>query len=126
METPAPMRSSSPIFSTRARQLHPAWLLRQDRVPPVRLSVLHQDRCRWEKASASSASAPRIPAPTVAPCPRCYAEPSAHRQFPLPPLLAASNHNPLPWQRARKERSEERCVGKECVSKCRSRGSPYH
>src|SRR3546814_16829095 len=24
------------------------------------------------------------------------------------------------------ERSEERRVGKECVSKCRSRGSPYH
>src|SRR3546814_17544047 len=24
------------------------------------------------------------------------------------------------------ERSEERRVGKECVSQCRSRGSPYH
>src|SRR3546814_8424607 len=24
------------------------------------------------------------------------------------------------------QRSEERRVGKECVSKCRSRGSPYH
>src|SRR3546814_15105705 len=24
------------------------------------------------------------------------------------------------------ERSEERRVGKECVSKCRSRGAPYH
>src|SRR3546814_13644888 len=24
------------------------------------------------------------------------------------------------------DRSEERRVGKECVSKCRSRGSPYH
>src|SRR3546814_19992776 len=23
-------------------------------------------------------------------------------------------------------RSEERCVGKECVRTCRSRGSPYH
>src|SRR3546814_19415180 len=27
---------------------------------------------------------------------------------------------------ARKKRSEERRVGKECVSKCRSRWSPYH
>src|SRR3546814_4629855 len=27
---------------------------------------------------------------------------------------------------ARVERSEERRVGKECVSTCRSRGSPYH
>src|SRR3546814_9867317 len=26
----------------------------------------------------------------------------------------------------RADRSEERRVGKECVSKCRSRGSPYH
>src|SRR3546814_13871982 len=25
-----------------------------------------------------------------------------------------------------KQRSEERCVGKECVSTCRSRWSPYH
>src|SRR3546814_17361028 len=30
METLAPMRPSSPIFSTRARQLHPAWQLRQE------------------------------------------------------------------------------------------------
>src|SRR3546814_8177249 len=59
METLAPMRPSSPIFSTRARQLHPAWHLRQDRVPQVRRSLLLQDRCRWKKASDSSASAPR-------------------------------------------------------------------
>src|SRR3546814_19696703 len=31
-----------------------------------------------------------------------------------------------PADRARPERSEERRVGKECVSKCRSRWSPYH
>src|SRR3546814_14748882 len=34
------------------------------------------------------------------------------------------------WYRVRPEpsigRSEERRVGKECVSTCRSRGSPYH
>src|SRR3546814_15202898 len=29
-------------------------------------------------------------------------------------------------QDCRKKRSEERRVGKECVSTCRSRGSPYH
>src|SRR3546814_7834777 len=29
-------------------------------------------------------------------------------------------------QRPRKARSEERRVGKECVSTCRSRWSPYH
>src|SRR3546814_4466650 len=30
------------------------------------------------------------------------------------------------WRRTTPERSEERRVGKECVSTCRSRGSPYH
>src|SRR3546814_11111215 len=31
-----------------------------------------------------------------------------------------------PLKKAQEERSEERRVGKECVSKCRSRWSPYH
>src|SRR3546814_4704727 len=30
------------------------------------------------------------------------------------------------WVRAPRRRSEERRVGKECVSTCRSRWSPYH
>src|SRR3546814_9997343 len=30
------------------------------------------------------------------------------------------------WQRIATHRSEERRVGKECVSTCRSRWSPYH
>src|SRR3546814_15919390 len=38
----------------------------------------------------------------------------------LPPMIAAK----LPASRA--NRSEERRVGKECVSTCRSRWSPYH
>src|SRR3546814_2078325 len=32
----------------------------------------------------------------------------------------------LPCKRRRSARSEERRVGKECVSTCRSRWSPYH
>src|SRR3546814_12666595 len=41
-------------------------------------------------------------------------------------------YNPSPYFSMRRynaprlSRSEERRVGKECVSKCRSRGSPYH
>src|SRR3546814_5580371 len=31
-----------------------------------------------------------------------------------------------PWPRGGGDRSEERRVGKECVSTCRSRWSPYH
>src|SRR3546814_12359899 len=55
--------------------------------------------------------------------------------LPLPPV----NHNPflrmaelpkllqrLRSYRGRRQRSEERRVGKECVSTCRSRGSPNH
>src|SRR3546814_15956856 len=33
---------------------------------------------------------------------------------------------PLGWTEATATRSEERRVGKECVSTCRSRWSPYH
>src|SRR3546814_11717353 len=36
---------------------------------------------------------------------------------------AAENHRPV-WQET--GRSEERRVGKECVSTCRSRWAPYH
>src|SRR3546814_2637525 len=34
--------------------------------------------------------------------------------------------DPIPDHRALFDRSEERRVGKECVSTCRSRWSPYH
>src|SRR3546814_8456644 len=48
--------------------------------------------------------------------------------------LAAGAASPLPWHRRSGPahgrpcagRSEERRVGKECVSTCRSRWSPYH
>src|SRR3546814_3952965 len=40
---------------------------------------------------------------------------------PAPGLAGARRQAP-----ARKPRSEERRVGKECVSTCRSRWSPYH
>src|SRR3546814_18827200 len=33
---------------------------------------------------------------------------------------------PVVWRQASASRSEERRVGKECVSTCRSRWSPYH
>src|SRR3546814_4187875 len=36
------------------------------------------------------------------------------------------HHSRGPQPRARERRSEERRVGKECVSTCRSRWSPYH
>src|SRR3546814_12862572 len=36
------------------------------------------------------------------------------------------NHAKALFDMAKKDRSEERRVGKECVSTCRSRWSPYH
>src|SRR3546814_9545062 len=41
-------------------------------------------------------------------------------------LTEASEQAVRPAQAARPARSEERRVGKECVSTCRSRWSPYH
>src|SRR3546814_8186637 len=44
----------------------------------------------------------------------------------LPPGSGASRPAAEPEKAAMPERSEERRVGKECVSTCRSRWSPYH
>src|SRR3546814_13282116 len=50
--------------------------------------------------------------------------PSLHRHAAGPhPHAAAPVEGPA---RAARHRSEERRVGKECVSTCRSRWSPYH
>ena len=40
--------------------------------------------------------------------------------------LNGYNCSPCDYYRPKKPRSEERRVGKECVSTCRSRWSPYH
>src|SRR3546814_3379141 len=61
-----------------------------------------------------------------------------HRPHPIPPLVwaggHAAHHRADRYRRCDRrshaapvaERSEERRVGKECVSTCRSRWSPYH
>src|SRR3546814_852617 len=43
-----------------------------------------------------------------------------------PPHTSAPNVGNIPLSGPQAERSEERRVGKECVSTCRSRWSPYH
>src|SRR3546814_15156840 len=52
-----------------------------------------------------------------------YRPPLSHPIRQKPFGLARPARAPLP---AREDRSEERRVGKECVSTCRSRWSPYH
>src|SRR3546814_17864430 len=44
----------------------------------------------------------------------------------MPAVSVLSWPGALPRRPLEVERSEERRVGKECVSKCRSRWSPYH
>src|SRR3546814_15050081 len=54
---------------------------------------------------------------------------SAHAQLVatlLDSLTKASDSDDFAASRQRLSRSEERRVGKECVSTCRSRWSPYH
>src|SRR3546814_12031731 len=42
------------------------------------------------------------------------------------PVIWKAAYVPQPPDRRRSVRSEERRVGKECVSRCRSRWSPFH
>src|SRR3546814_12956709 len=51
--------------------------------------------------------------------------PKSHAQDRQPPRHRRRPRNPQ-GPHARRERSEESRVGKECVSTCRSRWSPYH
>src|SRR3546814_2718434 len=58
----------------------------------------------------------------------CAVRENVARQAPLaihPKACASSDWTKVKWLRAGL-RSEERRVGKECVSTCRSRWSPYH
>src|SRR3546814_1990505 len=47
-------------------------------------------------------------------------------EFSVAPLLDEPQTRPTRASAAKARRSEERRVGKECVSTCRSRWSPYH
>src|SRR3546814_15120621 len=52
---------------------------------------------------------------------------SLEASVPFPKRLGkASEYASLAMEMARNSRSEERRVGKECVSTCRSRWAPYH
>src|SRR3546814_13906447 len=50
----------------------------------------------------------------------------SHLEIPFEPAHAPCNSSLFSWQLQLGPRSEERRVGKECVSTCRSRWSPYH
>src|SRR3546814_7223413 len=52
----------------------------------------------------------------------CASDLTAHRPKPLPQVRRVRSFASQPWR----QRSEERRVGQECVSPCRSRWSPHH
>src|SRR3546814_11521515 len=60
------------------------------------------------------------------PCPAAQAVSLGEGLTPLVPAPAIGARVGLPCLFIKDERSEERRVGKECVSTCRSRGSPQH
>src|SRR3546814_16792109 len=65
-------------------------------------------------------------APTLADGAAKLEKNSAYRQVVEDGLRASEEHNKLTDPVEAHDRSEERRVGKECVSTCRSRWSPYH
>src|SRR3546814_14503189 len=83
------------------------------------------------KGLLAMAATPPCPPPRAVPAsqsPRASRPDRARRGHaagcaPRPPARRSPRHSPC---RARESRSEERRVGKECVSTCRSRWSPYH
>src|SRR3546814_17082984 len=103
-----------------------AWPLRTDRAAhsASRLSFLP---CRYRNWRLG-----RVTSSTVWPCARrCRERPAPYEPVPsipnastFPREVAQSSRAPYPLVFA--GRSEERRVGKECVSTCRSRGWPYH
>src|SRR3546814_7292991 len=85
-------------------------------------SVLTPAATRIAFTSASPPSHSCTPGP-VWRCPRRRPSPTGHR---TPPLIPNGTASQFPQHGRVSTRSEERRVGKECVSTCRSRGSPYH
>src|SRR3546814_19708151 len=75
----------------------------------MRISDWSSDVCSSDLPSCNRPPSPHHPSP------------AAGRQFPR-----RRRHRPPPTAALRPSRSEERRVGKECVSTCRSRWSPYH
>src|SRR3546814_16922361 len=86
------------------------------------LSRASEGEARTVEASASATASFRIIIPFLG----ChYGQP----QLPTPGLVSAQANTfrlLLPQRNKSESRSEERRVGKECVSTCRSRWSPYH
>src|SRR3546814_19941344 len=96
-------------------------------------SDLHIDRARQEVPSAVTGGDGRdggYADPNLAHSTPSLSEPTMVSSAAVAAILSALASNPslIPIERSKpaRMRSEERRVGKECVSTCRSRWSPYH
>src|SRR3546814_8160713 len=90
---------------------HCCFFFKQKTAYEMRISDWSSDVCSSDLRRRRIATQGLIPAASL---PR----PAWHSSSTLPPMRNSEN---LPCTR-----SEERRVGKECVSTCRSRWSPYH
>src|SRR3546814_11361929 len=101
-------------------QLHSAFIAHNDIKPA---NALIFDKKIQKMADLGRATSEDFPAPhDVLNC-------AGDLRFAPPEQLYPSSHNHPELNRIQKRmvgRSEERRVGKECVSTCRSRWSPYH
>src|SRR3546814_10698324 len=90
----------------------------------MRISDWSSDVCSSDLATSDTCDAPylRYSAPSANPIGVSPARklPSSPERLPLTTDRRVLTVDPAGW------RSEERRVGKECVSTCRSRWSPYH
>src|SRR3546814_18274694 len=90
--------------------------------PAFRIHDLSRRWVEFQMADSFSA-APKVPARTDEGDAFAYASVAQPSVLPFTGLLPAAGSIPVPiWMR----RSEERRVGKGCVSTCRSRWSRYH
>src|SRR3546814_5004911 len=116
---------------------------RGDRPWVVSPAAAERDR-RGSSPTSAGSQLYRRSSPTSRPCTRTRSGPKLRvstdglagssatelarrrRRFRVTSLSSTSATTMAPFSALSQRRSEERRVGKECVSTCRSRGAPYH
>src|SRR3546814_3690473 len=91
----------------------------------MRISDWSSDVCSSDLVNGSSAETTAGETISEMSCQRPSTRNSGHASSTDFGITACRRRN-LGYQNSPRSRSEERRVGKECVSTCRSRWSPYH
>src|SRR3546814_7010200 len=90
----------------------------------MRISDWSSDVCSSDLRAPRGSTSPKPRATAPLARGRPARDPEDRRRGPKADVVAPSDSKPAPKRRP--GRSEERRVGKECVSTCRSRWSPSH